>query len=172
MSDYYNYYETCSCSSDKINCITLSSLYKCRFFHELIDEFPTFRLLYNLESKLNTITKECIANTDLNNNNNKIMRNILFCCHLCNTLTGMNDKYIVLISMIEYILKNWNDEFRNREFLTELVEKLIMIIKNNKNTKILEQVLSKMYSSSVNDSIFTINSWIYILLDEISCSIY
>jgi hypothetical protein len=166
MCDYYNYYDTCDCTSDKINCVNLLSLHKCRFFYELIDEFPSFRLLYKLTSKLNIITKECILNM---NNNNKIMRNIVFCCHLCGTLTNLHDKFIVMISMIEYILKNWNDDFRNREFLTELVEKLNIITKNN---KILEEVLLKMYYCPVNDSIKVINSWIYILLDEISCSIY
>ena len=171
MSDYYNYYETCECSSDKINCITLSSLYKCRFFSEILEEFPTFRLLYGLElRKLNNITKECVSNTDTQFKD-KIYRNILFCCHLCQKLNKLQDKFIVIISMIEYILKNWNEEFRNREFLTELVEKLNVIINiNNYNT--LESILSKMYDSPVNDSIFTINSWIYILLDEISCAIY
>ena len=170
MTDY-NYYETCNCTSDKINCITLSSLYKCRFFSEILEEFPTFRLLYGLElPKLNNITKECGSNTDTQFTD-KIFRNILFCCHLCEKLTKLEDKFIVLISMLDYILKNWNEDFRNREFLTELVEKLNVIINiNNYNT--LESILSKMYNSPVNDSIFTINSWIYILLDEISCAIY
>lgn len=109
------------------------------------------------------ITRECTYSV---NNINLVKKNIILCSKICNSLSNIQHRFMVFISMFEYVLNNWNDEFRNYSFLSELLSKL-NIITNNKS--ILEKVVSSMYENTVNESLEIINYWKIILSDELSC---